>query len=358
MAFTHKLTDKLILLIVCTMIFGGQTHYETSVVPLILTIIISSLISYLEWTTFRLVLQGLFMALCFSMPELMLFIPLLIYDLINEDKQWLALIFILPVYVGLRPAGLTLTLITAGISLISIWLKKRTGKWVETLEKYHSLQDDARELSNRLTEQNRVLLNQQESEIHLATLKERNRIAREIHDNVGHQLSRAILQVGALMAIPANADQKEGLSEVNKTLTQAMTSIRESVHDLHEKSIDLTIQIQELIKHFTFCEITFENGLRSQPENGLKITFIAIIKEALSNIIKHSNADHVEILLREHPAFYQLIIRDNGLGKTTSGEGMGLINMSDRVYALNGNINIQREKGFEIFITIPKEEAK
>ena len=98
-----------------------------------------------------------------------------------------------------------------------------------------------------------------------------------------------------------------------------------------------------------------------QIPQAVRYGFIAIIREALNNVIKHSNADRVHILVREHPALYQLIIEDNGTdiktSKLTDGTGMGLTNIKDRVDSLDGNLQIQIENGFRIFITIPKKEA-
>ena len=62
------------------------------------------------------------------------------------------------------------------------------------------------------------------------------------------------------------------------------------------------------------------------------------------------------MILSEHPALYQLVIRDNGNVKSFQpDQGLGLQNMADRVNSLNGNINIATENGFELFISIPKE---
>ena len=80
------------------------------------------------------------------------------------------------------------------------------------------------------------------------------------------------------------------------------------------------------------------------------------MKEAIHNTYKHSDATKMDILLREQPVFYQLIIKDNGTPSTIQGNGMGLKNMRDRVEQYKGYINFKTEAGFEIFITIPKEE--
>ncbi|HHV58939.1 MAG TPA: two-component sensor histidine kinase [Clostridiaceae bacterium] len=210
----------------------------------------------------------------------------------------------------------------------------------------------------KLENQGRELMEKQDFELNLATLNERNRIAREIHDNVGHLLSSAILQSGALLSICHDKKIKENLKALKDTLDQAMNSIRKSVHQLYDESIDLDTKVREIIGQFTFCDVSYDYSISTNPGRKLKYTFITVVKEALANIIKHSNATHVEIIFREHPAIYQLIIRDNGtVDKFSTDEGMGLKNMTDRVYSLNGNINITAKNGFEIFISVPKEGA-
>ncbi|NLZ92420.1 MAG: two-component sensor histidine kinase [Firmicutes bacterium] len=208
----------------------------------------------------------------------------------------------------------------------------------------------------QLQKQNKELIEKQDNEINIATLNERNRIAREIHDNVGHLLSSAILQAGALRTIAKDEKIKLHLDSLHATLAQAMDSTRDSVHKLYEESIDLNAQVEAIVQQFTFCELNYEYCFVNDPGKKLKYAFIAIVKEALSNLIKHSNATHASITFREHPALYQLIIRDNGSVKNYDpDEGMGLKNMIERVHSFKGNINIITDEGFEIFISIPKE---
>lgn len=100
----------------------------------------------------------------------------------------------------------------------------------------------------------------------------------------------------------------------------------------------------------------------------IKYGFIAIVKEALHNIVRHSDASKVKIVMREHPALYQLIVEDNGTVKEPiqsggvkavsreyqSGQGMGLRNERPRPDAWRHDANCKK-RGFRIFITIPKE---
>ncbi|NLM46774.1 MAG: two-component sensor histidine kinase [Firmicutes bacterium] len=211
-------------------------------------------------------------------------------------------------------------------------------------------------MSLRLEKQNRELMEKQDNELTMAKLQERNRIAREIHDNVGHLLSSAILQTGALRTVARDGDIKARLNALHDTLAQAMDSTRKSVHALYDEAIDLRAQLEELIAQFAFCEIRFEYGLAGNPPLKVKTAFLAIIKEALANMIKHSDATSASVVLREHPALYQLIIKDNGRVKNYDPDsGMGLKNMVDRVHSLQGIINITTEDGFAIFVSVPKE---
>ena len=89
----------------------------------------------------------------------------------------------------------------------------------------------------------------------------------------------------------------------------------------------------------------------------LKYCIISIVKEALSNVTRHSDADRVKLLLREHPAFYQILIQDNGkCVHPGDGTGIGITNMRQRVETFGGTIDIRTENGYRIFIHIPKAD--
>ena len=236
-------------------------------------------------------------------------------------------------------------------------------------QEYRKTRDDSKERNLLLHEKNRSLIEKQDYEIYTATLQERNRIAREIHDNVGHLLSRSILMVGAIKIVNEDEKLSPSIEQLEESLNTAMTSVRESVHDLHDDSVNLKEVTEELVGEFTFCPVDLSYDMGYDVPREIKYGFIAIVKEALHNIVRHSDASKVKIVMREHPALYQLIVEDNGTVKEPiqsggvkavsreyqSGQGMGLRNMSDRVRMLGGMMQIVRKEGFRIFITIPKE---
>lgn len=223
---------------------------------------------------------------------------------------------------GTVPPALTVSvLVFTGAALL---LGLRTQGLLRYRSQYQEAQDGARELSLHLERQNRELLDKQDYEVRLATLNERNRIAREIHDNVGHLLSRSLLQVGALQVVNRDETVRQGLDTVKDTLSGAMDSIRRSVHDLHDESVDLHMQLEAMLRDFTFCpvKLDYDSG---EMDRGLKLAFLAIVREALSNVMRHSDATMASVTVREHPALYQLIIRDNGHqgGPKATGAGSG-----------------------------------
>ncbi|UOO38726.1 two-component sensor histidine kinase [Oscillospiraceae bacterium CM] len=197
-------------------------------------------------------------------------------------------------------------------------------------------------------------MDKQDYELSLATLTERNRIARDIHDSVGHVLSNAILQTGALLATCRDDALRARLTTLKETLTSGMTSVRESVHDLHDESVDLSLETKRLTDGFDFCAITLDADLDGNPPKSVKYTLLSVVRESLSNVIRHSDATHVAVTLREHPALYQLIVKDNGTHKKTPGDGLGLKNIAQRVESLGGIAHTGFDGGFTVFVSIPK----
>lgn len=331
------------------------------VISLLVLILVCSCY-FLDSRNLRLFFCCIFLPAAFFFPVCFYFYPIVFYLLLKDH-------FPIPAIIGtlyfLCHAVLTkmppvIILFSCLIFAVSYILQKNEEEYQALLLRFRNTRDDRRERELLLAEKNQSLLEKQDFEIYAATLKERNRIAREIHDNVGHVLSRSILLTGALKAMNTQKGLSPILDNLDISLNSAMDSIRTSVHDLHDDAVNLEEAVYEMADEFTFCPVslTYDMG-RNLPKN-IKYCFLSVTKEALSNIIKHSNATNVTILMREHPALYQLCIEDNGIVKPTlspeKGSGMGLSNMKERAVSLNGTLQIMREHGFKIFITIPKNE--
>ena len=316
-------------------------------------------------------LTVIYMILSFICPQFLLFTPVVLYGILGDrDYVAAAALEVLCVwrYGPVSPSVVCLTVVG---SMVAGLLQSQADRYLKLEEKFCKTRDDGAEKNLLLKEKNQSILEKQDYEIYTATLRERNRIAREIHDNVGHMLSRAILMVGAMKAVHGDGRLSASMEQLEETLNAAMTSVRKSVHDIHDESVNLKEILESLVKEFSFCPARLEYDMGYDVPREIRYSFIAIVKEALHNISEHSNATRAGVIAREHPAFYQLIIEDNGTAGSKSlkytqdglpgsdgSSGIGLKNMKDRVDSFGGNIDIRRGRGWRIYITVPKKTHK
>lgn len=355
---TSKVIDKLILFCCCTASFLAFPEFGRNVVPVLISVIFVALLSYIENRKAAITLTGIFFLMSAFLPELIFFLPLIIYNTLFSQYQYYNLAALIPLIKFWKGAPVSESITSVVLLVLGLWICFRTDSLEKMKSERNSLRDSGRELSMKLEYQNNELLREQDSNINLATLNERNRIAREIHDTVGHLLSSSLLQVGALLAVSKDENTRTALNSLKDTLNEAMNSVRSSVHNLFDESIDLYGQLRHLTKDFSFCPIELQYNLDTDPGRSMKYAVVAIVKEALSNIMRHSNATQAAVLLHEHPAFYQLIIHDNGTVKDYDpGHGIGLGDIRDRVNSFHGITTITVTDGFRIFITIPKKEV-
>ena len=304
-----RILDKGILFGLGAVLLFQRQEFVIPVVVLLTALIFSSFSLYLTDAKILGILWMGYLVLCVIRPEFSYFLPLLLYDSMWYSFYWglAGVLFYYPareIYTGWMSM---LWLLTAFLAVYMAYKSEKNDRLDADI--IH-LRDTDTELKLVMEQRNRELLEKQDNEIYLATLRERNRIAREIHDNVGHMLSRSILQVGALATICKEETIRQQLAGINDTLNQAMNSIRESVHDLHDDAIDLRQAAYEAVKDMRKnYDVHIEYDMSAHIPRNVKYCFIAIVKEGMSNIIKHSNADKVDIIFREHPGFYQLCIR-------------------------------------------------
>ena len=308
-----------------------------------------------------------FFAAGFFIPSIRYFYPAVCYGLFRRKLYLpaaIAIVLYLILYLVSRQQEtllVCLDLFGFAVCFLLASVSRERDSLQDTLRR---TMDDSTERDLLLTEKNRTLMEKQDYEIYTATLRERNRIAREIHDNVGHLLSRSILLAGAAKTVNRDAALSPALDSLDQTLNAAMDNIRSSVHDLRDEAVNLDEAVKSLISDFTFCPVSYCYDAGREIPRDVKYSFISITKEALSNIMRHSNASKASVTIREHPALYQLCIEDNGTKVRNSAgnspvaeNGMGLANMKERTDKLHGTIHISAEDGFRILVTIPKKET-
>ena len=314
------------------------------------------------------IIYALFIACAAAMlfiPDLVCFLPCLFYDAVRK-KTLPALAFPVLAF-AYRAPDFSLLAFIAVNCVLALFLGHVLSREEAASKKLITLRDEA--VSNELAsmQEKKALLEKQDMELLSATYAERNRIARDIHDNVGHLLSRAILLNGAMKTINRDENLERPIAQMDETLNEAMTSIRESVHDLHDDAMDLEAKARAISDAFTFCPVTLNYRMSPSVPRDVRFCLLQVLKEALANTAKHSDADRIAVSMIEHPALFSMNIEDNGTKKNLNdtehdnapgaSKGIGLENMRERVRALNGTIRFNDDAGFKVFLTIPKSDS-
>lgn len=328
---------------------------------LILITIIISLLSDLLGKRGRELLYLLFALALAVDPGFLYFLPLVIYNAYDDfGIRLFPLFFLFFLYPG--------SFLPAILSGLSVYFRYQEHRIEKLQEENHKISDDFRErlmqeeLSRRRIESEKV------KDIEIAVLRERNRIAREIHDSIGHTLSSSILQVEALKLSFSDEMLIGHLENLQKTLDSGMLDIRQSLHHLHNSSLALEEEIRSLIEKQGGLSIRFsfqaeENGM----DYAMKYAILSVVKEALTNIRKHSNAKKVEIRLIEHPSFYAFSIKDDGSlfsggqpsdrkGIRSFQKGIGIRSMEETAKRWRGYVNFEFQDGFLIHLVLKKED--
>ncbi len=174
--------------------------------------------------------------------------------------------------------------------------------------------DDAYKLKLKEKQrEERELLNSKAKDIEIAILNERNRIAREIHDSVGHTISGAIIQTEAMRASSTEALPAQ-IDALQANLKNGMAEIRSSLHAIHDTSIDLAVSIKSIIESNPSVDFVFNYKVSSEFSYPFKREVLMIVKEAVANSMKHAKAKHISIDIIEMPKHFRILIADDGVG--------------------------------------------
>jgi len=227
-------------------------------------------------------------------------------------------------------------------------------------------------ISERESKQKLVLAHEQLRQYVLriedqATLQERSRIAREIHDSIGHSLTAQSIQLeNSLLFIDSNVEKAKSFLLQGKNMgANALKEVRFSVSALRSdplKGKSLEIAVEDLFQDFQFRlqtqikpKLDLQINQKLSPEINLNV--YRIIQEALTNISKHSNADLVAIEIKIIDNSLYLNIQDNGVGfnPNQNTTGFGLQSMRDRAQALGGKfyLNSKPGEGCSIMMFLP-----
>lgn len=199
--------------------------------------------------------------------------------------------------------------------------------------------------------------------------RERNRIAREIHDTVGHKMTALLVQLQlARELMNQNKPKAEAAMNICGVLARdALEEVRFSVKTIHsdEGSQQTFIaSVRKLFEDFyksASLQTTFDlAGDPTSIPSTLQPTLIRIIQESLTNAKRHGQATHCHVILSCTLEKITLTIKDNGYGMSKVTPGFGLINMKERIEEHGGTVCFQsiHQGGFEIDVELPLHQKR
>lgn len=201
----------------------------------------------------------------------------------------------------------------------------------------------------------------------IAEDKERKRLAREIHDTLGHALTGIAAGVDACIAmIDINPEAtKKQLMVISKVVRQGIVDVRNSLNKLRPGALEqhgFKGAIENMIEEFTsVSDLTISLDYRLDKvdfENTKEDILFRVIQESVTNAVRHGDATHIDISLYIEDNNLYLKIQDNGQGCEEIHYGFGLKQMKERLGMINGKVAYDGHHGFLTIVTIPLQEGE
>lgn len=188
----------------------------------------------------------------------------------------------------------------------------------------------------------------------LAALADRERIARDLHDVLGHTLSVIVLKTelaGRLMSIdPVRA--KAEIDDIERTARMALAEVREAIGGYRTRGLSAEVEqarrTLDAAGVSLLCE-TRPPTLRPSDETVLSLA----VREAVTNIVRHARATHCTMQFKTTGDGYNLLLVEDDGHNAATREGNGLRGMRERVQALGGRFRVERERGTRLVIELP-----
>ncbi|WP_238996716.1 sensor histidine kinase [Paenibacillus pinistramenti] len=302
-----------------------------------------------------------FLAYCaghFELPLLYLLLPASLTEFAAGMKPKVLGPVLIFVSAWLIPQQvLALYIAAAGISWLGHTLIRVS---VEKLgvqnERNETMNADLQRLTKALIE-NRELARQSEYTI---KLEERNRLSQQIHDEIGHSMAGALIQMEASKRLLASNPDKaaELLGNAIAISKEGLEQIRLTLKDMKPKSEEIGINrlrlfVDELsAKQGLAASLTHEGNLDAVTPIQWKV-ILENATEAVTNTIKYGEADHVHVHVQVLNRLVKAVVADNGKGSDKVVKGLGILGMEERAASLGGTVITDGSNGFSVITLLP-----
>jgi signal transduction histidine kinase len=279
-------------------------------------------------------------------------------------------------------AGLTLWAVGSGAValVVSVIFRTLEGEAIGYLLGYEAVSDIAliaastalgysfhtrRIRAAQQAEITRLTALQLEREAEWRVQRERERISRDLHDTVGHTMSVISLQAGvaAEAVVAGNTVAAEAIERIRQASTQSLRDLRSMVKLLRTPasqddptevlSLTAVPSLVETARGVGLDVTTLIDAAADELSPQVDTAGFRIIQEALTNVVKHAGARHVEVSARVHDGVLHVSVTDDGRGTADPGDGHGLAGMAERVRLLGGKLHTRSAGGFIVEAEIP-----
>jgi two-component system sensor histidine kinase DesK len=201
---------------------------------------------------------------------------------------------------------------------------------------------------------NRRLVRAEEEIERLAALAERERIARDLHDLLGHTLSVIIVKselAGRLLAVDADRVAVE-IADIERIGREALTEVRSAVRGYRSLGLQAEIEGAERALAAADVAVTVERATLPALEPEHESALALALREAVTNVIRHAHAAQATIAVSAVGSDVVLEVADDGRG-TTETEGSGLAGMRERIAAVGGDVVVDGSAGTRVRVRVP-----
>lgn len=197
--------------------------------------------------------------------------------------------------------------------------------------------------------------------------KERKRIAREIHDTLGHALTGIAAGIDACIAMIdfAPGETKKQLFVISKVVRQGISDVRNSLNKLRPGALEehtfkeSIIKLIDEFKDISKMDIDLVYEVDNVDfENTKEDILFRVVQESMTNALRHGHATYIYIHIFVDDNLFVLEIKDNGLGCKDIHKGYGLKHMEERISFIDGSVLFDGSDGFRTYITIPIRRGK
>ncbi len=204
-------------------------------------------------------------------------------------------------------------------------------------------------------ERERVLKRARVLERQRAALAERERIAHDLHDLLGHTLTMVAVksELAAKLMDKAPEQAKREVGEVAGAARGALKEIRAAVYDMTVTTVEAEIELARRALDAAGVDLSVDDEIPPlSPPLGKALGLI--IREAVTNIVRHSKADRARIRIAADGDELHLTVSDNGIGRDDdAAQGAGLAGVRKRIAALGGQLLIRSSDGMQLSVSLP-----